>query len=322
MPWAYSLAISKYMRRTSLFTGLAEAIALYTIWPLRGIHWQSEGRSRALLFMPLIGFVKACLLTILYFGLTAIYTALNCSQIPLLNNLYSFLITALLLFFTAGFSGFMHLDAYLDYHDARASKLEPKRQLEIMADPHLGAFAVIRLFFFLFTAATLLYSTVSLYNKIFFGLGAPTAEEVQLSKMLFLSCTLQNACLIATAYALAARLVYNLPKAKEHGLAHDFSQVQTKQHANSLVLMASFFVAVNGLLSYVNGRSFGRLLPALVLFSSYLIFLIIFGQFKERQLLRKFGGITGDLAGHYLCILEMISLVFCFAFALIFYLPQ
>ena len=87
--------------------------------------------STSLDFFPLVGAVIGALVCLINIGPAA---ALD----PVVRALASVLIPILV---TGGF----HLDGFMDTSDALNSYGEPGKKLEILKDPHIGAFAVISL---------------------------------------------------------------------------------------------------------------------------------------------------------------------------------
>ena len=94
-------------------------------------EWRDDDMSTSLDFFPLVGVVIGALVCLINIGPAA---ALN----PVVRALASVLIPILV---TGGF----HLDGFMDTSDALNSYGEPGKKLEILKDPHIGAFAVISL---------------------------------------------------------------------------------------------------------------------------------------------------------------------------------
>ena len=94
-------------------------------------EWREDDMSTSLDFFPLVGAVIGALVCLINIGPAA---ALD----PVVRALASVLIPILV---TGGF----HLDGFMDTSDALNSYGEPGKKLEILKDPHAGAFAFIAL---------------------------------------------------------------------------------------------------------------------------------------------------------------------------------
>ena len=126
-----------------LWKAFWQAVSMYTILPVPGLHWDSRADRHILALFPVTGF----LVSAIWYG--GSWLALQMNPPRLLASA----ITALLPFL---FTGFLHLDGFMDVCDAVLSRREKERRLEILKDPHTGAFAVLSslsLFLLQFAAA-------------------------------------------------------------------------------------------------------------------------------------------------------------------------
>lgn len=173
-------------------------------------------------------------------------------------------------------TGGIHVDGFLDTCDARASYGDRKRKLEILKDSHVGAFAVIS-------------------GVVYFLLLAGAYSE--LTK----TCLLLYSPLFVVSRSLSGLAVALFPNAREHGMLADFTAgAQKKAIAASMV---GYLVLAAALMLDVNWRlAFLPLLGAVLTFLYY-------WRFSNRE----FGGITGDLAGYFLQLCELVT-----ALALVF----
>lgn len=108
-------------------TGMA--FALYSRIPMPPLDWESGARRYTLYAFPLVGLAVGGGLLLW----TWLAGALGLGQL-----LWAAGMTAIPLLITGG----IHLDGFCDVCDALASHQSRERKLEIMADPHVGAFAV------------------------------------------------------------------------------------------------------------------------------------------------------------------------------------
>jgi len=173
-------------------------------------------------------------------------------------------------------TGGIHMDGLLDTFDAVFSYGTKEKRLEILKDSRAGAFAVIGAsvyFLFYFGILNFLETHTTSYNQDFWliiGMG------------FLISRTLSGLAVIA------------FPKAKNTGLAAMFSDEAQKR--NCFLCLSGFLIIEMILLCAIQP------LYALVIF--LLIFLFYIYYYKMSQSI--FGGITGDLAGWFLQICELL----------------
>ncbi|MFR6468425.1 MAG: adenosylcobinamide-GDP ribazoletransferase [Lachnospiraceae bacterium] len=164
-------------------------------------------------------------------------------------------------------TGGIHLDGLLDTADALSSYKSMEEKLEILKDSHTGAFAII-------------------VGGAWFILALGTWSEVRLEMMPVLALS------FVLSRALSGLAVVIFPKAKNTGLAATFSEMAVKRTVaitmcGFLLLLAHWPFAGSGL------RVPMDLAAGLVFFYYY------------RMSKKKFGGITGDLAGFFLTVSEL-----------------
>lgn len=169
-------------------------------------------------------------------------------------------------------TGGIHMDGYLDVTDARASYGEKEKKLEILKDSHVGAFAVIG-----FGVYLLLYLAV------------------------FSSVPADGFPLVGAVYVLTRAMsglaVVAFPKAKKSGLAASFSDGAHKKAVKAW--MAVYIAACLGFLFWYGGMIIGN--------CCCLASICVFWYYR-RMAVKEFGGITGDLAGYFLQVAELVLL--------------
>ena len=181
-------------------------------------------------------------------------------------------------------SGGIHLDGLCDTCDALCSYGDRDKRLAILKDPHVGAFGPLWLAAFLLAEA------------------ACFAQVYETPALLPLACAG-----FALARTLGGCKIVLSPCAKDTGLAHIFAENSDKKAvAAALLLEFAAFVTAAGLL--VRGLPQG--VPAAGLLA--LVLLLWYGL-HEKMSRRVFGGITGDLAGFYISLAELLALA-CAAF--------
>ena len=242
------------------------AFSMYSRIPVPQFKWEEEEYSHALSFLPFIGIVIG--------ALEAGVWRLCCMfDIPV------FVTASLLCLVPIVITGGFHLDGYMDVCDALSSYSGRERSLEIMKDPHIGAFAVIGFarFSLLFIAAVYLLSWA--------GEGKPDFGGIYLFALIFVFVR-----------ALCGVLSLCLPKAKSDGMLSR----EAGGSSNTDFLFMTFEAAVSGLLMIYLDRAAGiSVFAALIVFCFYYRYLC----------LKKFGGVTGDTAGMFVARGELIGLM-------------
>lgn len=166
-------------------------------------------------------------------------------------------------------TGGIHLDGLLDTADALSSWREKERRLEILKDSHAGAFAVI-------------------IGISYFVLAFGTASMVSAECLPVL-------CLIfALARTYSALSVENFPKANPSGTAAAFGGNSLKKRVNAV--MAVYLVLLCGGAVLLNPLH-GVLMAA----AAALIF-----WYYHHMAMKYFGGMTGDLAGFFVSVCELV----------------
>ena len=170
-------------------------------------------------------------------------------------------------------NGGIHMDGFLDVTDAKASYGDREKKLEILKDPHTGAFAIIG---------------GCVYFLLYYGAFGELPVELAAA---------MGAIYVMTR-AMSGLSVVVFPKAKNSGLAAAFSDDAQKWAVASamavyLVLSAVFLIGAAGI-----GTGTACILAAAVVYGYY-----------YRMSMKKFGGITGDLAGYFLQVCELTMLI-------------
>lgn len=183
----------------------------------------------------------------------------------------------ILMMIPVALTGGIHLDGLLDTADALSSYKGQKERLEILKDSRAGAFAVIQavVYFFLY------YGVYSYLDACPGERGEEAWQVIALSFLL--------------SRAFSGFGVVAFPKARDTGLAALFSQ---KAEAKAVkVVMVCYGMLLFLLMA-------GIYLP--YAFAVYVAAFIVF-LYYYFMAMRKFGGITGDLAGWFLqkCELAM-----------------
>ena len=167
-------------------------------------------------------------------------------------------------------TGGIHMDGFLDTMDAKSSYKQREEKLKILKDPHTGAFAII-------------------YGIVYFLLSFGLFSEVRFKTMPF----------VALGYVFSRILsglsVTALKKAKKEGMAASCAEAAAKQVKWILIAELVFCMAGYFWMHPIYGGS--CILAGLGCFFYY-----------RRMAYRIFGGITGDLAGYFLQLCELLIL--------------
>ncbi|MBQ8144761.1 MAG: adenosylcobinamide-GDP ribazoletransferase, partial [Butyricicoccus sp.] len=228
--------------------------------PVPQVRWEKKTMRWALCFLPLIGAVVG----LLEWAWLAFALALKLTEL-----LYAVVAALIPIAVTGG----IHLDGLTDTCDALCSHADREKKLEILKDPHVGAFGVMWQ-----TACLLL--TAALFSQVY-------TDASQLPIL----------CLgYVAARALGGRAIVALPCAKNSGLAYIFADQADKTIVRR-VLFAVWGICCAAMIV---------LRPACgVVFT---ILSIIWLLIYRRICMRVFGGMTGDLAGFLITTTELLAL--------------
>lgn len=239
----------------TFFCTIAVAFSMFSAIPMPQVEWSPKNMRYALCAFPLVGAVVGALLAVWAFladglGAPAILRGAGFTLIPV--------------FITGG----IHLDGFADTCDALSSWAGPEKRREILSDPHLGAFAAIKLCGWFIA---------------YFALSCALRPEPRALLCWGLSFVLSR--------AMSGLAVAWFPLAKDTGLAHSFASSADKKRVR-IVLVA---------LCLLLGLAVGVLCPLMLV-----CFLVFF--YYKRMAAQKFGGLTGDLAGWFLQTAELFML--------------
>ena len=131
-----------------LFRSLAIAISMYSKIPVPIVEWSEKNMKYAMCFFPVVGAVTGAL-QLLIGRILLEYTACGKLFFAIAMALIPVIVT-----------GGIHLDGFADTVDALSSYGDREKKLQILKDPHTGAFAVIGLCVY-FLADIALWSEVT-----------------------------------------------------------------------------------------------------------------------------------------------------------------
>lgn len=242
-----------------LLQSLNIAFSMYSVFPMPPARWEKENMQWVFACFPAVGAVIG--------GILWLWLRLAARL-----SLGAALTGAVGMAFSVGLSGGIHLDGLCDTADAVGSHLERERKLEIMKDPHIGAFGVMG---------------CGIYLLLLFACW----QEV---------CRSGGSALLPALVPVLSRSWVSLaattiPNARGSGLLATFTSAAAGRRNRVLVLLwlalALVLVAAQGI-------------PGLAAAAASALTALWFYRFSKKE----FGGITGDLAGCYLQLLELAML--------------
>ncbi|MBR1771899.1 MAG: adenosylcobinamide-GDP ribazoletransferase [Lachnospiraceae bacterium] len=247
-----------------IMRSFAIAFGTYSKIPMPHFAWKEEDMRYSLCFFPLVGAVIGGLLMGFAWlaqrlGLGTISTCLIGSILPLLV--------------TGGF----HLDGFMDVCDARHSYGERERKLEILKDPHIGAFAVIQ---------TLVCAAI--YVSAIAELCLQTNFYVAEGRNVWMILC----CGFALSRVLSGLSLFFFRPAKEQGMLAMFAGTADRTVVRGVLLLELGLLI--GIVFGIDVRCGGLACLAAALSFGYYVYVSK----------KEFGGITGDLAGFFVVICE------------------
>ncbi len=243
--------------RMSLFRALCIAFSIYSKIPVPQFEWKDKDMRYQLIFFPWVGAVIGVLLSL--WGMVSQSFAVG-------TVAYALVGAAIPLLVTGGF----HVDGFMDTMDAIHSYKTREEKLDILKDPHVGAFAVIMLVLYglLYIAA---FSEMDVEVLYVFASG------------FFLSRTLSGIAMVS------------FPAAKKEGMLYAFvSAMQGSERRTVRIVLLLELALCGGFMLWRNLILGGCLLAAA---------LLVFWYYWYRTK-KEFGGVTGDTAGCFVTVAE------------------
>lgn len=242
----------------------ALALALLTIVPVRA-SWPPDERPDVAGYFPLAGFVVGAATVATY----VVFDAVDAPALPGIPSL-SLVFAAVVLALGSWLTRLLHWDGLADVTDAYWGADEPERRLDIMNDPHVGAFG---------TVGVVLFALLQLAAL------ALLAESGQVTALLVAP--------VVGRYAAVFGCWFGVP-ARAEGLGASCAGPPRP---------ASLFAAVV-LLGTIGWSAWTIGTSALV--ATALGVLLALGV--PHVLARRFGGITGDVLGASVLVTETLML--------------
>ena len=244
----------------SIINGFIITIAMYSKIPMPKVERSKQNMKYALCFFPIIGLVIGALL----YGWCEACIAWGFGQ-----TCFALIGTVIPVIVTGG----IHLGGFMNTVDALHSREKKERKLEILKDPHVGAFAVISgiCYFLLYSAGLIL-----IWKR---------NQQLLLGLSYMISRTLSGMSYVW------------FPAAKKEGTLFTFSSMAHKK-AVRIVLVT--ILALCFISAIVINPIIGAVMALLAMWV---------WTYYYYMSLKQFGGITGDLAGYFLCLCELSSVL-------------
>lgn len=236
------------------------ALSTYSRLPVPEAEWNEKNRSYSMAFLPVIGVV----IGILIYGWFRLAALLSLQ--PFLTGSVA---TGLMLLITGG----IHLDGLCDTFDALSSHQDKERKLEIMKDPHIGAFGVMGCCSYLILLTAVLSQLAGYSHGLSIGL------------------------VFVLSRSISGYLTQVIPNAKGNGMLMSFTSASDRR---TVATILTFWMLGAFLVLFLTDwkAAVGILLAQGVLMAWYL-----------RKITKEFGGITGDLIGCFLQLSELVMLM-------------
>ena len=237
-------------------------------------EWKEDDMATSLDFFPLVGVVIGALICLLNIGPL---TVIN----PYVRAILSVLIPILI---TGGF----HLDGFMDTSDALNSYGEHEKKLEILKDPHIGAFSVI-----------------SLVKLILIALAA--SVFILTSEELVGETVIVCALIFVVSRCISGLTSLFLKKARKNGM---LSKEAGSVRKGTVILLSIQLIAACVAMIIMDPVT---AISVLAFFAGYTLY-------YKKKTKKEFGGVTGDTAGLLVsvsetgaaCIVALVILVLRF----------
>ena len=239
---------------------LMVALSTYSIIPMPQFEWNEKNMKYAICFFPVVGIFCGVLVWIS--GCLGAF--LNTS-----NFFVALIMTCIPLIVTGG----IHMDGFMDTADALSSHQPKERKLEILSDPHIGAFAVI-------------------YCGIYLILNMAFLYEIYSSGQIFVLCPVY-----VLSRCVSALCAVNLPNARKSGMLSSYTK-DAKRKAVNIVMILAAVISITAMM-------FISPIPGVGAIGAEILWTVIYCRIAKKQ----FGGVTGDTAGFFLQMFELCSMI-------------
>ena len=254
---------------------IGAAFAVYSRIPVPEAAWDPETLRWQICFFPLVGAVIGFLWSAAGILLT------GAGAEPVLTGA---VLSALPLLVTGG----IHMDGFLDTSDAVHSWKSTEERQRILKDPHMGAFAFICGAVYL-----LLYFASAVQLASLLGKEAASSGRIPYPPFFMMSAG------FILCRILSGLSVIYFPKAKKDGMLRETADASDQKAGRVLIAELAAVCVLLAAGAYMMRRPEAALLPL----PAGAIFL-----YYRQMAVKTFGGVSGDLAGWFLQMCELLLL--------------
>ena len=254
---------------------LAVSFALYSRIPMPRFEMDEGDMSHSLMFFPAVGAV---------IGMAVYLFNVLLLKLSVPDTARVFVTLLIPIVITGGF----HLDGFMDTEDALRSYAAREKKLEILKDPHIGAFAVIGLAVYFLVVLSALSVIIQRGNPGTMLLAIP---------------------ILMMSRALSGLTSLLLPKAKKDGML--YAEAGNKHGSVIWALAVWLLISVIVMICFgiIGYMSFGVIVTIVISFAATFII-------YKNMVIRQFGGVTGDTAGYLVTVSEGAAVVLTALFLL------
>lgn len=235
--------------------GIIIAFALYSKIPMPRVEWNEVNIKYAIGFFPLVGVAVGGLFYVNFLLLEGLGAS---------DTLQAAWLAVLPILVTGG----IHMDGFLDVIDAKHCYGSREKRLEILKDPHVGAFAVIY-------ALVYVILMMGIYSGLSRKLAAVTAAGFICSR------------------GFSGLGAVSLPNARKEGMLRSITKDAGKKR---VIFMNLAGIAAGAVLAIW----IQPLAGCVALMAGGGVFC-----YYRYMACKEFGGVTGDLAGYFLQLFEL-----------------
>lgn len=247
--------------KMSFIKTIAVAFSMFSAIPMPQFEWNEKSTRYMMCAFPLVGAVCGC-------GLYLWYIVAGMLEVS--NILLGVGVALIPIIITGG----VHMDGYCDTMDARSSHADREKKLEILSDPHIGAFGVM---------------AMMCYLLIYVGVASEITWNLD-SILCMTGIFIMSRC-------FSARSIASLTCAKHTGLAHAFSDMASKKRVK--LYSEIWILLLLGIQVWLNPIRGGAIAG---------MSLVIYFWWKS-MITKEFGGMTGDLTGYLVQKMELYLLI-------------
>lgn len=266
----------------SVIKSIILSFSMFSSIPVPQVQWNEKNMRYMMCAFPFVGLVIALLCAAWFtFGLQIMFVWKKPVFLPLFALGFTLIPPAI--------SGGIHLDGFMDTCDALGSHGSREKKLEILKDSHSGAFAVL--------SCTIYFLAYFVLSMELYGLFFSAATSLRFENLFSrFACASPVLSIFFISRLLSSLAVAIFPVAKDSGLLHAFSSASAK---NITIVFCLFFFMLTAvlLIFFTNFLGIAMIATSLSFFCFYFV-----------VALRNFGGITGDTAGWFVQISEILGL--------------